>query len=118
VNKYKKASKHHTFNAELANGRHCVRRYVLRCNLEYFLFTVVVLAFCSQVHAGDCFVTQECEDARTEVYFKARDVHTAYNECGDLVQAALYWKALAACPEEGFCTATAGGCAHLLSNGS
>ena len=86
--------------------------------MKYFLFSIVLLIFCSQAQSSDCSITKEYADARKEVYFKAREVHASYNECRDSAQAAVYWKALAACTEEGLGKEIGGGCAHLVSNGS
>lgn len=82
------------------------------------MFLVVLLILSSQVQAGDCVVTKEYADARKEVYLKAREVHASYNECRESAQAAVYWKALAACTHEGLGKEIGGGCAHLVNNGS
>ncbi len=86
--------------------------------MKHFRFLTVLLIFCSQVQADDCEITKEYADARKEAYFKAQEVHASYNECRESAQAAVYWKALAACTEERLGKEIGGRCAHLVANGS
>ena len=79
---------------------------------------VVLLNIYAQVQSDDCVITKEYAEARKEVFNKAQEVHASYNECRDSAQAAVYWKAIAACTKEGLGKVTGGGCAHLVSNGS
>jgi hypothetical protein len=86
--------------------------------MKHSRFLTVLLVLCSQVQADDCEITKEYVDARKEAYFKAQEVHASYNKCRESAQAAVYWKALAACTEEDLGKDIDGGCAHLVGNGS
>lgn len=84
--------------------------------MKYFilliLFSIPIIA------SGECILTDEYKTARKDVYFKAKAVHSSYKECRGTMQAAYYWKAVAACTQKGLGKEIGGGCAHIVSQGS